>query len=91
MTYFEWDPFKNMTNVRRQGIDFGKASEAFQDPKRKIVMDSRHSGLEERFYCIGMVRGKVCMVRFIYRGDKIRIFGAGYWRKGREYYEKTNH
>jgi len=28
--------------------------------------------------------------RFTYREDKIRIFGAGYWRKGRFYYEKKD-
>jgi hypothetical protein len=29
-------------------------------------------------------------VRFIQRGDRIRIIGAGYWRKGKQLYEKTN-
>jgi hypothetical protein len=27
-------------------------------------------------------------VRFTYRGDVIRLFGAGYWRKGRRIYEQ---
>ena len=30
------------------------------------------------------------MVRFTYRGETIRIIGAGYWRKGRRLYEKEN-
>ncbi|MGB4520668.1 MAG: BrnT family toxin [Candidatus Omnitrophota bacterium] len=45
---------------------------------------------EERFFCIGKVEGKILTVRFIYRGGKIRIFGAGYWRKGERYYEKKD-
>ena len=29
-------------------------------------------------------------VRFTWRDRKIRIFGAGYWRKGKAIYEKAN-
>ena len=29
-------------------------------------------------------------VRFTWRLQKIRIFGAGYWRKGKVIYEKAN-
>src|SRR5262245_15591682 len=29
-------------------------------------------------------------VRFTYRDDVIRIFGAGYWRKGKEIYEREH-
>jgi hypothetical protein len=29
-------------------------------------------------------------VRFTVRGDAIRIFGAGYWRKGKKIYEQEN-
>ncbi|MDD5422490.1 MAG: BrnT family toxin, partial [Candidatus Omnitrophica bacterium] len=32
---------------------------------------------------------KIVTVRFTRRGNKIRIIGAGYWRKGRKYYEKA--
>ena len=34
------------------------------------------------------VDGRIITVRFVYRERKIRIIGAGYWRKGKEYYEK---
>ncbi|EAZ93046.1 hypothetical protein CY0110_03219 [Crocosphaera chwakensis CCY0110] len=30
-------------------------------------------------------------MRFTYRNGKIRIFGTGYWRKGRKFYEQRNH
>jgi hypothetical protein len=32
----------------------------------------------------------VLTVRFTYRGGVIRIFGAGYWRKGKRIYEQEN-
>jgi len=32
----------------------------------------------------------IVTVRFTRRGDRLRIIGAGYWRKGKELYEKTN-
>jgi hypothetical protein len=36
------------------------------------------------------VDGGVMTVRFTWRGGVIRIFGAGYWRKGRAIYEQQN-
>ncbi len=54
----------------------------------EICSDSKHSGTEERFFCIGKVNGRVIIVRFTYRFEKIRIIGAGYWRKGVKYYDK---
>ncbi len=38
--------------------------------------------------CVGKIEERILTVRFAYREDKIRIFGAGYWRKGKDYYEK---
>lgn len=32
----------------------------------------------------------ILTVRFTYRARVIRIFGAGYWRKGKAIYEKEN-
>jgi hypothetical protein len=37
-----------------------------------------------------MVDGGVMTVRFTYRDGRIRIFGAGYWRKGKQVYEQQN-
>ncbi|MBT4289300.1 MAG: BrnT family toxin [Deltaproteobacteria bacterium] len=51
--------------------------------------DTTHSQTEERFFCIGKTAHGVLTVRYIYRDDNhIRIFGAGYWRKGRKRYDK---
>ncbi len=40
--------------------------------------------------CFGMVGSGVLTVRFTYRDKVIRIFGAGYWRKGKAIYEREN-
>lgn len=52
--------------------------------------DINHSTEEERFYCIGRVGDGIMTVRFTYRGHVIRIYGAGYWRRGRNIYEEQN-
>lgn len=90
MTRFVWDRGKELINLYKHGVDFTTASQAFKDPGRKIFIDSEHGEGEERFFCIGKVEGRILTVRFAYRGETIRIIGAGYWRKGRRYYEKEN-
>jgi uncharacterized DUF497 family protein len=35
-------------------------------------------------------RDGVMTVRFTWRDNRIRIFGAGYWRKGKTVYERAN-
>jgi len=87
---FIWDVEKELYNIRKHGIDFSRACEAFKDPKRKIYIDSRHSKEEQRLFCIGKFENRVLTVRSTYRGHKIRIFGAGYWRKGEAYYERED-
>lgn len=89
-TIFEWDGDKNTKNIHKHRVDFETAQYAFIDPKRVIAEDIAHSKEEKRFYCIGWVKGGVLAVRFTFRGNKIRIIGAGYWRKGKEIYEKQN-
>ena len=88
MSSFVWDPEKEQFNIFKHGVDFATASRAFLDPKRKIFTDSLHSKSEERYFCIGKVEGRLLTVRFTYREGKIRIYGAGFWRKGVKYYEK---
>ncbi|MCX6136671.1 MAG: BrnT family toxin, partial [Ignavibacteriales bacterium] len=44
----------------------------------------------DRYYCFGKIDNTVVTMRFVYRNSKIRIIGAGYWRKGKQIYEKEN-
>jgi uncharacterized DUF497 family protein len=86
---FVWDERKEKINIRKHRINFVTAAKVFGDSKRKIFSDSTHSGKEERYFCIGKVGRRIITVRFTYRNNKIRIFGAGYWRKGKRYYEEA--
>lgn len=88
---FEWDDRKDAKNRARHGVPFALAQYAFADPKRVIAEDTAHSGREPRYFCFGRVGEGILTVRFTYRGGVIRIFGAGYWRKGKRIYEKENH
>jgi len=87
---FEWDEGKDAANRRKHGVAFALARAAFLDPARVIARDLAHSGAEERYYCFGRAGDGILTVRFTYRRGVIRIFGAGYWRRGRRIYEETN-
>jgi len=90
MSDFEWDENKNQENIEKHGIAFTIAQHAFLDKNRIILNDESHSSIEQRYYCLGKISDGVLTVRFTYRRNKIRIFGAGYWRKGKKIYEKEN-
>lgn len=88
---FEWDTAKEATNMEKHGVSFEVAKEAFFDERRITTLDDGHSTeAESRYYCFGRVEEKVLTVRFTLRGDKIRILGAGYWRKGKAFYDQKN-
>lgn len=87
---FEWDEEKDKENQAKHNVSFSLAQYAFLDPNRVILEDVNHSKEEDRFYCVGRVGDGIMTVRFTYRGNIIRIYGAGYWRKGRKIYEKQN-
>ena len=86
---FECDVKKNNENLIKHGVTFEFAQNAFFDIKRIIAIDLDHSTeKEKRYFCIGDVGDGILTVRFTLReNNKIRIFGAGYWRKGKKAYE----
>lgn len=73
---FEWDSQKAITNLRKHGISFEQACEAFLDPfliriEDEIVDDE----LRERF--LGMsTNWKVLYVVYVQRIEKFRIISA---------------
>jgi uncharacterized DUF497 family protein len=88
---FEWDPDKDLSNQQKHGVSFTEAQYAFEDAKRVIAEDLKHSTVaEKRYFCFGQAGGGVLTVRFTYRRSVIRIFGAGYWTRGLRIYEKAN-
>ncbi len=88
--HFEWDLNKDKLNQKKHKISFSTAQHALLDPKRIIAKDLNHSAEETRYFCIGKIAGEIVTVRFTYRGNVIRIIGAGYWRKGKVAYEEKN-
>ena len=87
---FEWDPTKDQENQEKHGVPFAVAQFAFADSRRVIAEDLSHSSAENRYYCFGQIEDGVLTVRFTYRDDVIRIYGAGYLRKGKRIYEREN-
>lgn len=85
---FEWDLQKDKLNQLKHGVSFKQARKAFKDPNRIIIEDLEHSAKEKRFFCLGKVTDGILTVRFTFRNNRIRIFGAGFWRRGRRRYEQ---
>ncbi|MDR2162467.1 MAG: BrnT family toxin [Clostridiales Family XIII bacterium] len=87
---FEWDERKNKENIAKHGLSFYVPQKAFYDERRVILVDKAHSISEHRYFCIGNIDNNIVTVRFTMRDEAIRIFGAGYWRKGRKIYEERH-
>jgi uncharacterized DUF497 family protein len=85
---FVWDSNKASTNLRKHGIPFEQAAEAFFDPFLKLVDASGHE--EARDAIIGMdIRWNFLFVVHIeLEDDAIRIISARKaTRRERAYYE----
>jgi uncharacterized DUF497 family protein len=52
---FEWDEAKNLSNQRKHGISFQKASQVFLDPLHIAVPDRVVNG-EQRWQTIGLAK-----------------------------------
>ena len=88
---FQWDDIKEKVNIEKHGVNFEIAKKAFFDTNRITTVDNGHSTeTETRYYCFGCVDKRIMTVRFTLREGRIRILGAGYWRKGRGFYEEKN-
>ena len=88
--HFEWDEAKEASNLAKHGVSFLEAVAAFADPARVILPDLGHSGPEPRWHCLGRVGEGILTVRFTERKGRVRLIGAGYWRKGKRLYETQN-
>lgn len=94
---FEWDERKADINVKKHGVSFESAADAFSDPYARIVPDGKHSDYEGRLFPIGMdLESLVLTVCHCKRhgGSTIRIISARkstrteerqYWRYRNEW------
>jgi uncharacterized protein len=72
---FEWDSAKAATNYQKHGVHFADAIGVFNDDLAITIDDT--STNEERFKTLGMdFLGRVLVVVYTYRGDKIRVISA---------------
>jgi uncharacterized DUF497 family protein len=87
---FAWDSQKAESNLASHGVSFESAKRAFADVKAIVIYDHAHSCARElRWWLLGRVDLKVMLVRYTHRpGGVVRIIGAGYWRQGKDIYEK---
>ena len=72
---FEWDDEKAEINKRKHKVMFSIAAKVFLDDYRIDDYDEIHSNDEERRKVIGRV-GKILVVIYTERGEKIRIISA---------------
>ncbi len=75
---FEWDDDKNKENIRKHGISFNEAADAFRDEHAALYFDDLHSEEEDRYCLIGMSSKLNLLVVFhCYRfGDTTRLISA---------------
>ena len=59
---FLWDDLKNEQNLIKHKVGFEIAQYAFNNPKRVIARDRKHStDDEQRFFCYGTVEGNISL------------------------------
>ena len=78
---FEWDENKNISNIKKHGIDFNDAKEIFNDEYRKISPDLRKNYKEERWITIGKIADIIIVLVYTIRNSNHRIISARYAKK----------
>jgi len=58
---FEWDENKNAENIRKHGLDFADAWQAFQNPML-VKLDDREDYGEDRWAGIGIISSGIVVV-----------------------------
>src|SRR5882762_118842 len=75
MNLFEFDPTKNLQNIRKHKIDLETGAKIFDDFVIEFP-DERYDYDEERLITLGMVDNRVLVVVYTWRGEKRRIISA---------------
>lgn len=74
---FEWDPNKELRNLKKHGVSFLEAATIFGDPLHRTSADPRHSFGEFRFLSTGYTSaGRLLIVVHAERGGRVRIIMA---------------
>jgi hypothetical protein len=83
------DDAKDRANRVKHGVSFARAQATFFDPKTR---HRRGSGAQRRGAAILLLWRRRWWHHdgAIHSSCRIRIFGAGYWRKGKRIYEQQS-
>jgi uncharacterized DUF497 family protein len=74
---FQWDPKKNMANLKKHGVRFEEAMDIFLDASRVTKYDVMHSQYEDRWNVVGCARVRTLFVTVVeITDDIIRIISA---------------
>jgi uncharacterized DUF497 family protein len=74
---FEWDAHKARANLRKHGVDFAGTVGVFEDEQGLTIRDEVSAVDEQRYLSVGRdVRGRILVVAYTWRGNRIRIFSA---------------
>ena len=69
---FEWDENKRRINLRKHGLDFANAHQAFNDDAF-VIIDDREDYGEERYILLSLMHERIVVIAYTVRGDTIRI------------------
>ncbi len=78
----EFDPAKARANLRKHRVSFADAEQALRDPQGLTIEDPDAEG-EQRFVTLGSDSlGRVLVVVYTLRGDRVRLISARKASKG---------
>ena len=78
----EFDPAKARANLRKHRVSFADAEQALRDPQAVTIEDPDVEG-EQRFVTLGADSlGRVLVVVYAFRGDRVRLISARKASKG---------
>ncbi len=73
---FEWDTDKAARNLKKHGVSFELATQAFTDTHACVMYDAEHSLQEDRYILIGTA-GNIVLVQVVFTEQNvIRIISA---------------
>jgi uncharacterized protein len=74
---FEWDLEKAAANLKKHGVAFDEAVEAFSDPNAVEILDDAKLDIEIRYRLIAHSSKRLLFVAYTYRTDQIiRVISA---------------
>ena len=75
---FQWDDEKAAQNLATRGISFEVARLALDDAFAVERVDWRERYGQDRFILLGMVQGRLLVVAYSLRGERVCIISARY-------------